>query len=156
MRRRVIAALGLASIGVSVGVFAAPAHAATTDCEAKQSVTHGIYIKPCLSTANGVVTEKGTTVYFVSNPLVRDCALATRIIDYNTGEDFIYAGGANEAQCTANADQHKTWTPNVLVMGSATCTPGHIYYVWIAISGHWLKGGAAFDTYAVSAGNVHC
>jgi hypothetical protein len=156
MKRLVLVAV-LAMLAVPMAVFAGSANAAT-GCTGRTGVGHGIALNACISSSGGAVTLTGTTVYFVSNPLVRSCQLQSIIYDNNNGEahQFNSDGSANLPQCTVNADHHATWAPNGAVMDFFSgCTPGHTYYAWIGLTGTDLTGGTWFTNY-LSTPSVGC
>src|SRR3954452_9458665 len=134
MRRPMFATMSLASIGMSVAVLAAPAQAATTYCSATTNVGHGYSLRACITVTSGLVNEGGTVIDPLTNPRVYWCEINTRIVDSTTGESYTYAGEDTIPQCTANANLHRAYKPNAATMETAQCQPGHLYYVWIAIT----------------------
>src|SRR4051812_34481152 len=116
-----LAASLVAVISVPLTLAAQSANAGTS-CTGKTAVGHGISASLCLNIAYsdsiGAVGLSGTTIWFTSNPLLIKCQVESTIYDYDTGNPASNNGATNLAQCTANADEHNTWTPNAALMAA--------------------------------------
>jgi len=142
---------------VATAFMFTPGASAATNCQAFVNVGHGISIAPCIQVVAGnQVNEGGTVIKFISNPLIRNCVLETIIVDSTTGVRSYYDGPLSEGQCTVNAKNHATWTPNPLLTHSKACEYGHRYYTLIDIKGNDVSGGKAFQTFGAQAGPVTC
>ena len=132
MKRSMLVMSLAAALSLPLTVLAQPASAGSS-CTGSTAVGHGIAANLCLSISYtngiGVVSLSGTSVSFNSNPLVLTCKLVSTIYDYDTGQPTSNDGTSNEGQCIANADEHKSWTPNATFMAETEpCTHGHRYY----------------------------